>query len=251
MGKAYKAPPNNYDRVRYVSHHAIQRLRERFPTIESTHAGVGFRSDTDLGNWIDQLTERAIRRGDAQLVIEKKTQSEQKLVKLNTSIAMFAVVDTNDRGDKPEAEAIVTVLTDDMVTRYRECRWDTALGHKPFAVLSALKPQLVRLPSTSKSLEAALAKEGAEAPPDPVRDPSIAITRSGGGIATVLISYSVWDRERRERGDSHYEEYGRADAPGRVVELLARDDIVEGSVRVWGPVPIDIERTVTVKLGGE
>lgn len=266
MAKAYKAP-NNYERVRYVTHHAVQRLRERL-------TGLDHRPDTDLLNWIDHQTDLAMRAGFVQSVVEKKTGIEQKLVKLDVEGGIvFAVVSTNDRADKPEAEAIVTILSEEMVTRYRETRWDTDLGHKPFAgIIGALKDELGDLPDaavicpTCQEVMCECPAEDyqvdhgrgagyriARAQTDPVRD--TVITQSVPK-RTVLISYRLDKRGDptglvRVPGDVQYEEWGRAEAPERVAELLDRADLVEGSLCVWEGVPIQIERKVTVKIGGK
>jgi hypothetical protein len=136
MGKAHQAPKRTYTRKRYISRHAIERMRERLTGTDVIH-----RPEQDLGNWLDRAVEDAIRGGNVTTVVERHNDEEAQLVEidaheLKAGKKLYAVVKPDLRQAGFD-DAIVTVLSESMVTRYRSTRWKIPDRiNSPFRALS-------------------------------------------------------------------------------------------------------------------
>lgn len=110
MGKAYKAPKNG-DRTRYVSRHAVARLRER--------AEVPAHLDDDsLSRVLDDAVVAAYSLGKNENVVDEHGDPAD-LVDISGTLdgltargQVFALVKRNARENSEREEAVVTVLGD-------------------------------------------------------------------------------------------------------------------------------------------
>lgn len=103
---AHKAPMDHYTRTRYVSFHAIERLRER---IGDKHS-LSSRGDADLGNALDDAVKNGFVKGD--VVVRDRDGRPEAVVDVSNyfGFPMRAIVAKNDRDDSPHPEAIVTIM---------------------------------------------------------------------------------------------------------------------------------------------
>lgn len=112
MAKAHKPPAAHRPRYRYVSDHAVQRMRERVVDLDLEH-----RIDQDLVRLIDDVVERSTRtRGNVRGIVDngKPARIVDITAELDATARTFALLKPNlgPRGGPPiqHAEAVVTIL---------------------------------------------------------------------------------------------------------------------------------------------
>lgn len=148
MGIAYNAPGNGRARWRYVSSHAVGRLRERADA-------EGHLDDDFLGRVLDDAVERAYAAGRNENVLDERGEPAD-LVDLKDCFddllvrgEVFALVKANDRRDSRYKEAIVTVVGDKAAAGIREQTKEAKLGKEPFN--PALSSELAGVVEVKKS----------------------------------------------------------------------------------------------------
>lgn len=107
MGKAHQAPMDHYTRTRYVSFHAVERLRER---IGDKHS-LSFRDDVDLGNALDVAVKNSLTQPNLWFSRERDGRVE-KVVDVSTHFGfpLRAIATKNSMSNSMLLEAIVTIM---------------------------------------------------------------------------------------------------------------------------------------------
>lgn len=243
MGMANKAPTSQYSRKRYVARHAIERLRERLGTNEAVH-----RPDNDLANWVDRAVEYGIYEGKTTTLRERTTGDRVQLVELDTrefhADELFAVVKPDDV--KAGREAIVTVLSREMVERYKTERWKV-----PDRINSPFGKLLGAMPSIPKdavcdgcqevSCECTCGKLLGTV------EPQRADSKGVDGPKPDPVAYAV--TYRYTEGTVVVKRFAEAsEAADEYARLIERADVL--NVEVWSKVEVKITRTVTVEVAG-
>lgn len=210
MAKAHRAPNPHRPLYRYVSQHAIERLRTR--TLPDS---LQFRSDEDLGRWLDEAVEHAIGFDDRRWQIRDFSEDNARLVSLCDRIeGTYAIVKRDDKG-KHFDEAIVTIADENMASQLKQ------------RTPSRMAEQLAKLdvkPTVRKPLPPE--PPVAEDPPPTVR---LVVTYVGDDGPTFVMTNT---------GDLQ-----------RLLRELATDDLVETeTIQVWKEVPSRIEVRVEVEL---
>jgi hypothetical protein len=200
MSKAHQAPKSHRPRYRYVAEHAIERLRERIRILDIDH-----RFDSDLVHWIDHAVEHAIKRGDVKVFDDRGDFARLVDITSDLDAPTFAVVKSNTRSDSNFGEAIVTVLDETMVDRYKEERWK-----EPGLMATKLAGVTIGRTNGNKKPEKSEAPV-AESPPHPNE--------------VILIEYTRGDQEI-------FEKIKRSELGKRLLEIaLAGDDA--SAVTFW------------------
>ncbi len=106
-------------RYRFVSGHAIERLRERIITL-GTHQ---HRLDIDLEQWLDAAVENAIRRGDVKTIMDRGHPARVVDITLDLDAPAFALIKTNTHKSAEFAEVVMTVMDGEMVEQLEKGRW--------------------------------------------------------------------------------------------------------------------------------
>lgn len=111
MGKAHHAPMDHYSRKRYITVHALERLRERV----SDKPKLASRDDVDLGNMLDNAVEAGIEQNrvrdgsiEGEIVVGLGWTFETPLK---------AIIAPNNRQGTPWKDAVVTVAPGDVEPR--------------------------------------------------------------------------------------------------------------------------------------
>jgi hypothetical protein len=211
-------------RYRYVSHHAIERLRERIIALD-----MNFRFDKDLEQWLDSVVEQAVRKGDVQIVPDHK-DTTAKLVDIGEAFGApaFALLKPNDH---PRAksngliEAVITVLDDVMVAEYRKRRWSDD-KHRPFAALAGMKIA----PPPQNGTKVKVPDQLTTAPePKQLADEQLLISYVGEqGIAYKLVT--------------------RTNVKHECVQLALEPEVEAETIRVWREVPGTVRVSVELDL---
>lgn len=239
----------NYRRRRWISPvHAIQRLRERFELPD----WLSVMKDIDLGHWLDEQVDKAIRHGYSEELEDDK--GKFKLVKFGSIVAddpVYAVVRPGDRPgravNKRFKESIVTVLDGSMVQRNRQNSWKEP-PNNPFGALAHFE-----IPDKPVGPECF---GGEDLPPAPSAA-SLAETHlveavevEGGKtvFATRTITYEPILITYVDNGDGDQVRAEEFDHPGDASKRIA--ELIESgvNVRAWRPLPFDRKTEVTLKV---
>ena len=203
-------------RYRYVSHHAVERLRERIIALDMQH-----RLDADLEQWLDDAVEQAVRRGDVQVVTDNKQAAKLANIEPTFGAPAFALLKPNDHPRAKLPEAVITVLDDVMVAKYQQNRWKDD-KHRPFTVLAGMK-----VPE-SKPMEPTVEHKRL---PRPI----------GDSQEQMLVSYVG------ENGVT-YQAVPRAQLKHQLIQLALDPEVDQETIRAWREVKVDIKVSVDVGL---
>ncbi len=205
-------------RYRYVSRHAVERLRERIIALD-----LDYRLDADLEQWLDDAVEKAIRRGDVQIVTDRNEPAQLVNLEALLEAPAFALVKSNDHPNAKSGmtEAVVTVMDDIMVTKYQQGRWRDD-KHRPFQVLAGMK-------APPKSDPVVAIKPD---PPKPKPDKP---------DEQMLVSYVG------ERGVT-YEVVPRAKLKHFLIQLALDPEVEQETIRAWREVSVNLKVSVDIEL---
>lgn len=211
-----KAPRKK--RYRFVSGHALERLRERIIQLDLDH-----RLDADLEQWLDSAIEHAIRRGDVEAIMDRHEPAKLADIAKDLGAPAFALVKTNTHEKAEYAEVIVTVMDDVMVTQYRNGRWRDS-KFRPLA--SGLAKVRLRDPVV-------------EVKPEPKPEPMPKKTETQTEPKDFLVTY--------HRNDAPLQEIV---SPVRLKPYLVQLALDAGidNIRVWREVPMNLQVSVDLKL---
>lgn len=141
MGMAYQGPENGGRTKRYVSKHAMDRLRQRSKSI------VHLR-EHDLMFMIDDVVERGIKEGYVEGIIDSEGE-EATMVEISKTLdqtLMAGIVFALIKPDYKEGrrDAIVTIFDEKMAQRLRkkEVSWKQTMGeplNQPFQALADMR----------------------------------------------------------------------------------------------------------------
>lgn len=106
MAMARQAPFSHYERKRFISDHAVARMRERLNVPGKTE----FRSDRDIGNWIDETVDIGIKEGKSREITfpDGERQLMVDLSWRDMEGKLWAVVKPDAKN--PQKQAVVTCL---------------------------------------------------------------------------------------------------------------------------------------------
>jgi len=209
-------------RTRYISHHAIERFRERVTALNHSQWVAG-----DLAKIIDGLVADSIKAGKVRAILDRATPA--KLVNLSDNVgeAMFAVVKKNDRASSAFSEAVITIMNGDMVAQYfRDNTWRDAGG---------MAQKLATMPALPTQQAVAAAK--ARKPPMPTKAPVRPTVRP----IDTLVSYIEGDR-------IVYKQVPRAELKKRLLELVNTQGIETSTIRAWREIPIQTRIEIDIDL---
>lgn len=229
MGMAHKPPEKRYQRKLYVSHHAIERFRER---VERARLQDFIAlADGPLGNRLDELVQDGYKEGGNRIehVLDQGVPGD--VVELATTTPLFALVkpDTKD----PARRSVVTVLTRHMVTELRaDGRWVEA-DPEDWSAYQKVQDSLTRQGPATTSLEEKLKGVSVKLKP-------VSPTSSPGEVETRLITYV------NATGRTISEEYPREEVGTRVEELMST--VGAQNVRVWKPVEVKTRTRIAVEV---
>jgi len=215
MAMASRAPQPIYRRQRNVVPHAVMRLRERLRT-----SSVAHRPDFDLGNLLDEAVSNGIATGKVE---EVSDQGESVMIidiadsfDGDTEDGLYAVVKENTYAGSGHQEAVITLLTDEQVSRSRNGRWNTRPFNGAFAELSRF---IVDPPPTT----------------------STAATEETEADAPFLLTYE-------QSGGQRVERLAMAEVKPRFQELASKPSIDAASIAVWRHVPVKVCTEIKVEV---
>ena len=110
MGQAYRAPFDSYTRNFWITHHAVERLRERLTEVGRTE----HRDDRDLANYLDACIHAAVRAGRAEILSDRDGPAWVVDIDPEIRFPLVAIL-KRDKVDR-RRRACVTVLSKDMVS---------------------------------------------------------------------------------------------------------------------------------------
>lgn len=128
MGMAHKPPSSSYVRLRHITGHALERLRERSNELMVSHL-----TGTHLGNLIDTKVEENIREGRVEDIVDRSSAHDPILSRVVTIPEWELAALVRADSDRKNGEVVVTLLTSEMVEANRaHGRWewlkDTPMG---------------------------------------------------------------------------------------------------------------------------
>lgn len=173
MGMAYQGPENGGRTKRYVSKHAMDRLRQRSKSI------VHLR-EHDLMFMIDDVVERGIKEGYVEEILDSEGE-EATMVEISKTLdqtLMAGIVFALIKPDYKEGrrDAVVTIFDEKMAQRLRkkEVSYKQAMGeplNQPFQVLADMK----------------IEPKAPEPIPEPKAEAAYLVLEASGDEKTILL----------------------------------------------------------------